>query len=47
MTHRDSPVTDPGPPPVLVRARAGLLAGLAEGPSLAAHRERYGAVPEI
>ncbi len=45
MTAAPSPV--PVPRQVVALPGPALLAGLRDGPSLAAHRERYGTVPEV
>lgn len=42
-----APSPIPVPHDVVVVPGPALLAGLAEGPSLAAHRDRYGPVPEV
>lgn len=44
---RTTPSPVPVPREVLVHPGPALLAGVAEGPSLAAHRERHGPVPEV
>lgn len=45
MNAARSPV--PVPDDILVRPGPALLRGIADGPSLAAHRERYGALPRL